>query len=131
MIFVVSFSFHISLSPQFFSYQMSPFPIPILIVFAFHVDFINFYSFQAFVGGPKPSSLGCIVINFANLEPEVFCSSDIELGDTMYNKWYLYFEFKMMKTNDHQNIRDLNPTYLSSRGSGLLLSRHYSLLVNV
>ena len=25
---LVSFSFHISLSPQFFSYQMSPFPIP-------------------------------------------------------------------------------------------------------
>ena len=96
---------------------MSPFPNPILIVLAFHVDFINFYSFQAFVGGPKPSSLGCIVINFANLEPEVFCSSDIELGDTMYNKWYLYFEFKMMKTNDNQNIRDLNPTYRSSQVS--------------
>ena len=112
---------------------MSAFPNPILIVLAFHVDLINFYSFQAFVGRPipKPSSLGCIVINVTNLEPEVFCSSDIELGNTMYNKWYLYFEFKMMKTNDHQNIRDLNPTYLSSRGSGLLLSRHYSLLVNV
>ena len=37
----------------------------------------------------------------------------------------------MMEKNDNQNIKDLNPTYLSSQVSELLLSRHYSLLVNV
>ena len=124
---MVSFSFHISLSPQFFSYQMSPFPIPILIVFAFHVDFINFYSFQAFLGGSKPSTLGCIVNNF----PIIWNLKCSVLQTTMYNKWSLYFEFKMVEKNDHQNIRDFNPTYLSSQGSELWLSRHYSLLVNV
>jgi hypothetical protein len=30
-----------------------------------------------------------------------------------------------------RDIRDLNPTYLNSQGSELLLSRHYSLMVNV
>jgi hypothetical protein len=49
----------------------------------------------------------------------------------MYNRWSLYFQFKMMEKNDNQNIRDLNPTYLSSQVSELLLSRDYSVLVNV
>ena len=121
---IMDSSFHISLCPQFFSYQMSPFPIPILIVFAFHVDFINFYSFQAFLGGRKPSTLSCIVNDFP-ITWNLKCSV---LQTTMYNKWSLYFEFSMMEKNDNQNIRDSNPTYLSSEVSKLLLSRH---LVNV